>query len=68
MPAPQFRYSKMDVRYELSAKGNAAFPESGRGGRIVGETLDKRCWRVIPDGNRHPYALHKDFVRVIGNQ
>lgn len=60
------KYSKLDVRYELSAKGNDAFLNC-RGGRIIGESKDKICWRVIPDGNRSPYSLHKSFVRVVAS-
>lgn len=67
MPAPQFRYSKMNLRYELSAKGHAAQISKGPG-RIVGESRDKTCWQVIPDGNKYPYSIHKSFIRIIDPQ
>lgn len=63
---PKFRYSKMDVRFELSAEGREAFPRL-RGGRIMGESRDKRCWIVLVDGNKYSYALGKSFVRVLSS-
>jgi hypothetical protein len=61
---PKFRYSRMNLRFELSAEGRKAFPRL-RGGRITGESRDKRCWIVLVDDNKYPYALGKSFVRVM---
>jgi hypothetical protein len=60
----KFKYRQMNVRFELSAHGKQSFPGL-RGGKIMGESRDRRCWIVLVDGNKWPYSIAKSFVRVL---
>ena len=53
-------------RCNLNDEGCRTFPQKiARGAVIVGESLDKHCWRVRWDGNTSSEAIHKDYIQVL---
>lgn len=35
-------------------------------GKVVGESHDGSCWRILWDGRRQVTAMHKSFIAVLG--
>lgn len=56
------------VRCRFSRAGREELRRDGsRGGLVIGEGLDRSCWRVIFDGRSPSSAetLHKDFIELL---
>ena len=57
---------KYKYRCSLSREGLDIFSKQknwkNRQGWIVGESQDKKCWRVQWDGQKSIQALHKSFI------
>ncbi len=48
----------------ISSKGlKSGFKQ--RNLKIIGESRDKLCWRVIPDGCKTVHTYHKSFIAII---
>lgn len=53
-------------RFSKEWKVEAAFAYTlSRLGRIVGETKDKICWKVLWDGTKTIQAYHKNFIDIV---
>ncbi|HNM47506.1 MAG TPA: hypothetical protein PKH51_10850 [Candidatus Sumerlaeota bacterium] len=50
----------------MSEEGEADLPHCrGRRGYVVGQSRDRRCWRVRFPLRKHPQNYHKSYIRML---
>lgn len=55
----------MKKRCEFSEEGRREFRNPDRKGTILGESVDRTCWRLCWDGQKAPGNYHKSFITVL---
>lgn len=57
-------HPKKNKRIRSTRIWNRGYNNKPFEGVLVGESRDKRCWRVQIDGNKSVYTYHKSFIQV----